>query len=228
MRTRVTPHTKTCATARTRHRGKPSARPSLNGGSSAARAAVRCARRRHLPCAPSADGRRAMQVFGTDHGGKAELEKIDTWLAELPDNIRTNELRKHAKRHHGQQLRRPPLLPVHHFVFDPMHGMHNEANVILDESVHKHLMVESKEPEVKKTIEEAQAKINARWKAANLPKFIQFGRDGQGAHGHAMNGPTVEYVMDHPALVIDTIKDMEPVYQLLEARKQTPPLQPDA
>ena len=169
-----------------------------------------------------------MQVFGTDHGGKAELEKIDTWLAELQDNIRTNELRKHAKRHHGQQLRLPPLLPVHHFVFDPMHGMHNEANVILDESVHKHLMVESKEPEVKKTIEEAQAKINARWKAANLPKFIQFGRDGQGAHGHAMNGPTVEYVMDHPELVIDTIKDMEPVYQLLEARKQTPPLQPDA
>eukprot|EP00966_Prymnesium_polylepis_P068102 1582882-Prymnesium_polylepis.1 len=221
MRTRATRHSRTCATALTRHRGKRSARPNLNCGCSAARAAQRCARPAAAthPRAPSADARRAMQDFGTDHGGRAALKTTDGWLADLPDNTHTNELRKHAKRHHGQQLRRPPLLPVHYFVVDPMHGMHNEANVLLDESVHKHLMVESKEPEVKKTIKEAQAKDQ---------REVEGRQSAQGAHGHAMNGPTVEYVMDHPALVIDTIKDMQPVYQLLEARKKTPPLQPDA
>lgn len=27
----------------------------------------------------------------------------------------------------------PPLVPFHHVVFDPMHGLHNELNVIFDE-----------------------------------------------------------------------------------------------
>ena len=125
-------------------------------------------------------------------------------------------------------LRRAPLIPVHHFVFDPMHGMHNEANVLLDESVHKHLMVESEDPQVKASLAKAQASINADWKAANLPKFIQFGRDAQGAHSHAMNGPACEAVMDNPGLLIRTIDHMKPVYDLLETRKLTPALDPSA
>eukprot|EP00966_Prymnesium_polylepis_P254205 5874768-Prymnesium_polylepis.1 len=107
-----------------------------------------------------------------------------------------------------------------------MHGVHNEANVLLDEVVHKHLMVESTDPEVKAAIEKATTSINQRWKDANTPKFIQFGRDETGAHSHAMNGPTAEFVMDRPDLIIGTIQDMAPVYALLEARKQTPPLKP--
>ena len=101
------------------------------------------------------------QVFDSEKGGRAKLEKLDDELAQMDERPRDNRLKKHAKGtvkcagHHGQQLRRAPLLPVHHFVFDPMHGVHNEANILLDEAVHKHLMVESSDAAVKKVIEEA-------------------------------------------------------------------------
>ena len=98
-------------------------------------------------------------------------------------------LKKEANLHLGTMLRRGPGIPFHHVVFDPMHGCHNEVNVLLDESVHKHLMVDSPDAEVKRAIEEAQAEINRMWRDANLPKFIQFGKDGQGAHSHALDGP---------------------------------------
>ena len=74
------------------------------------------------------------------------------------------ELKKHGHTHHAQQLRRAPLLPFHHVVFDPMHGVHNEANVLLDEAVHQHLMVEPPDDECKKVISETQAKVNSLWK----------------------------------------------------------------
>ena len=137
-------------------------------------------------------------------------------------------LKTHAKTHLAQMLRRWPLLPFHYVTHDPMHGVHNEANAVLDEAVHKHLMVESTDAEVKKTLEIAQAAINTLWKAANLPKYIQFGRDGQGAHSHALNGPCFEKVWSTPQLIIDTITLMGPVYALLESKKLVPELTPEA
>ena len=157
----------------------------------------------------------------------AKLAQIDTWLASLGDKKAVRELKKHAKQHHGQQLRMPPLLPVHAFVFDPMHGVHNEANILLDEAIHKHLMVKSTK-EVNKVIEETTLKVNKLWKDAGLSKFIQFGRDKQGAHSHALNGPAFKDVWRRPQLIIDTIKLMQPVYALLESKKLTPEMKPEA
>ena len=156
----------------------------------------------------------------------AKLEAIDAKLAGMKPSKADNELKKHAKKCAGQQLRRPPLLPFHHVVFDPMHGIHNEINVLLDEAIHQHLMVE--DPSVKATIEEAQDKINKEWKAAHLPKFIQFGQDKKGAHGHALNGPTFKAVMGRPSLLINSIKHMGPVYKLLETKKLTPKMTREA
>lgn len=156
------------------------------------------------------------------------LEALDDELAALQKP--GNRLKKHGHGHCGQQLRRSPLIPAHYTVFDVMHGVHCEVNVLLDESVHKHLAVAqtTTDKQVKATCETAQAAINAEWKAAGLPKFIQFGHDETGAHSHALNGPTAEAVMDRPSLIISTIKHMQPVYELLETRKQTPPLEPEA
>ena len=57
------------------------------------------------------------------------------------------------------------------------------------------------------------------WKRAYLPKFIQFGKDGQGEHSHALNGPAFKAVWRHKTLLIQTIKHMEPVYELLESKR---------
>ena len=166
--------------------------------------------------------------FGTDHGGRAALDEIDAKLLGMEPGPLASTLKTHAKTHLAQMLRRWPLLPFHYVTHDPMHGVHNEANAVLDEAVHKHLMVESTDAEVKKTLEIAQAAINTLWKAANLPKYIQFGRDGQGAHSHALNGPCFEKVWSTPQLIIDTITLMGPVYALLESKKLVPELTPEA
>ena len=169
------------------------------------------------------------QVFDSAKGGRAKLEAIDAKLASFVDEKkRENYIKKHAKSHGAQMLRRPPLLPFHHVVFDIMHAIHNEANVILDEGIHKHLMIDSPDAAVKKVIATAQSNINKLWKEANLPKFIQFGKDTQGAHSHALNGPAFKAVWRNPELLIKTIKLMEPVWALLETRKQTPPLEASA
>ena len=167
-------------------------------------------------------------AFGTDHGGRAALDEIDAKLHGMEPGPLASTLKTHAKTHLAQMLRRWPLLPFHYVTHDPMHGVHNEANAVLDEAVHKHLMVESTDAEVKKTLEIAQAAINTLWKAANLPKYIQFGRDGQGAHSHALIGPCFEKVWSTPQLIIDTITLMGPVYALLESKKLVPELTPEA
>ena len=174
------------------------------------------------PCCPAR--------FSSKDGGRAKLEAIDADLAALGPTALTNRLRSHAKNHLAQQLRREPLLPFHHVVFDPMHGMHNEANALLDEAVHQHFMSCSKSPDpaVVEKGERVQAKVNQMWKDAHLPKFIQFGKDAQGEHSHALNGPAFKAVWRHPTLLMDTIKAMEPIYELLESRGAVPPLQASA
>ena len=166
--------------------------------------------------------------FGTDHGGCAALDELDAKLSAMEAGPMASALKAHADKHLAQQLRRSPLLPFHYVVHDPMHAVHNEANALLDEAVHKHLVAceESTDNEVQAVGREAQGKINKEW--VNLPKLIQFGKDDQGHHSHALNGPCFEAVWGKPQLIVDTVKFMEPVYALLEARKLTPPLTPEA
>ena len=109
------------------------------------RACVRSQQATHRALAP-----RPSQTFDSEKGGRAKLEKLDATLAAMEDGPRTSKLKRHAKKHLAQQLRREPLIPFHYVVFDPMHGVHNEINVLLDEAVHKHLVAceESKDKQV--------------------------------------------------------------------------------
>lgn len=68
-------------------------------------------------------------------------------------------------------------------------------------------------------VEKTKERVNALWKEKQLPKFIQFGRDGKGENSHALNGPTVKAVLRDPTLIIDTIEAMAPVYALMEQGK---------
>ena len=165
-------------------------------------------------------------TWSSSDGGLDRLQKERDDMAEQPENVRARELEKHAKRHHGQGFDRPPLLPVHYVVFDPMHGVHMEGNVLFDEAIHQHLALESPDAEVQQVLDAAKRKVNDLWASAHLPKFIQFGKDGKGAHTHAMNGPTFKAVMRNAPLLKATFQAMQPVYALLDAKKLSPPLNP--
>jgi hypothetical protein len=68
-------------------------------------------------------------------------------------------------------------------------------------------------------IAEVQRKLNELWAAANLPQFIQWGKDEQGSHSHAMNGPTIKAVFARPELIKETFRLMEQVWELHELAK---------
>jgi len=70
----------------------------------------------------------------------------------MPPNVRSREEEKFSAEHLAQHRDRPPLLPVHYAVFDPMHAVHTEVNAILDESIHQHLIVENPDEEVMATL----------------------------------------------------------------------------
>ena len=109
----------------------------------------------------------------------------------------------------------PPLLPVDEVVFDPMHAMHTEANVLLDESVHQFLVIDAENPAIAAEQKVVMADVNAMWQQAHLPKFIQFGKDDKGAHSHALNGPAFKMVM-RSDLLLRTFKRMMTLWQLVE------------
>ena len=98
----------------------------------------------------------------------------------------------------------------------------------MHEAIHRHFLVDSPDAEVMATLQSTQAAINKLWKEAHLPKFIQFGKDGQGEHSHALNGPAFKAVWRHPTLLVETIKLMEPVYELLETKRLVPTLEAEA
>ena len=85
--------------------------------------------------------------------------------------------------------------------------------------LHQHFVVDSPSKVVMDTLASAQAKVNQLWKDALLPKFIQWGRDGQGAHSHALNGLAAKAVLRHLSLIVDSIKEMTPVYALMECNQ---------
>ena len=162
----------------------------------------------------------------TQEGGWAQLEAERARYARMDPATRAREEKKHADKHEAQNLCRAPLVPFHHVVFDPMHGIHCEVNALLDEAVHKPLCVgyDSKIPEVKATCEKAASVINKLWHEANLPKYIQWGKSKgdkgkEQENGHAMNGPTFKKAWANGPLLVATLKAMEPVWALKEVIK---------
>jgi hypothetical protein len=84
-----------------------------------------------------------------------------------------------------------PLWPWSKAVFDPMHGMHYESNVLLDESVQLPLAAaDDLDPVAKADVLQATEEINTLWRGYNFPKYIQFGKDGSGSRFKHLDGPT--------------------------------------
>ena len=73
------------------------------------------------------------QTFSKRNGGLAKIAKERKCRARLTDRERENEEKKYSAQHDASSFDDPPILPWHHVVFDPMHALHNEGNVILDE-----------------------------------------------------------------------------------------------
>ena len=122
---------------------------------------------------------------------------------------------EHAKKCGGQHLHHGPLLPYHHAVYDPMHGFHSEINALFDESINQYLAIRPNDSKsIKQLKEQTQAELNARWKKAHLPKFIQWGEDGKGSKFSQMNGPTIRRVFAAPRLVTYTFDLMAKVWDL--------------
>ena len=101
------------------------------------------------------------------------------------------------------------------------------ADRVLDESIHQYFMNDSPDKEVQAELASAQVAVNKLWADAELPKFIQFGKDDKGSHSHAVNGPAFKAAWGNPPLLIETFKLMEPVWDMLEARKDTPAIDAD-
>ena len=86
---------------------------------------------------------------------------------------------------------REPLWPWHKVVFDPMHGLHMEGNVLLEESVQLPLACADEVDTVAKAkLLKATDEINELWRSYNFPKYIQFGKDTNGAKFKQLDGPT--------------------------------------
>ena len=85
----------------------------------------------------------------------------------------------------------PLATPWNKAVFDPMHGMHYEGNVLLDETVQLPLAAaEDLDPAAKVDVLQATEEINTLWRGYNFPKYIQFGKDGSGSRFKHLDGPT--------------------------------------
>ena len=218
------------------------------------------------PPNPPPHTRLSAQTFSTENGGKEKLIREQARVNKLSPDDRETELKKHADKHKSQKFNCPPLIPCHHYLWDPMHAVHCELNVILDEvsagrgvgggrrgwrmgggrtaaartqglsthgrrrrplsrdtreqAIHRHLIVEGKSASIQKMIASAKEKVNKLWKDAQLPAFIQWGKDGKGEeNSHALNGPTAKKVLRHPTLLPGTFTIMQEVWELLETEK---------
>ena len=85
------------------------------------------------PPNPPPHTRLSAQTFSTENGGKEKLIREQARVNKLSPDDRETELKKHADKHKSQKFNCPPLIPCHHYLWDPMHAVHCELNVILDE-----------------------------------------------------------------------------------------------
>ena len=69
------------------------------------------------------------QVYDKAKGGLKKLE--EEVISRL--NASVSDQERYAKLHHSSQFGMEPLIPFHYVQWDPMHGLHNELNVLMDE-----------------------------------------------------------------------------------------------
>ena len=74
----------------------------------------------HMTCA---------QVYDKAEGGVAKLERE----AVSRSSASASDQERYARLHLSSQFDMEPLIPFHYVQWDPMHGLHNELNVLLDE-----------------------------------------------------------------------------------------------
>ena len=70
------------------------------------------------------------QDFDSADGG---LQKLEAEAATRLQNASAADDDRFAKLHISSQHGLEPLIPFHYAQWDPMHGAHNELNVLLDE-----------------------------------------------------------------------------------------------
>ena len=68
--------------------------------------------------------------------------------------------------------------------------------------------------------------INTMWEDANLPKYIQFGKDERGVQNPACDGPTINKAMA-TKLLARTINEMDEIYDLIESKRIPEPKDAD-
>ena len=156
------------------------------------------------------------------------LDEAMSKLASMTTNGRTAETRRLADMHDGVVPHQHGVLPFHHKVIEPMHATHNEFNVLLDEAVHQHLLVQSSDPKVKEEVLKATRDINALWGSVHMQKRLYYGRDGDGTPqpAPAVNGPDMKVILRHPTLLPKTVDIMMPVWALTEAEREKSSTQP--
>ena len=111
-------------------------------------------------------------------------------MAALPKPKQESEGTAFSVLHGGTVYDQETLWPWSKAVFDPMHGMHYEGNVLLDESVQPLAAAEDLDPAAKADVLQATEEINTLWRGYNFPKYIQFGKDGAGSRFKHLDGPT--------------------------------------
>jgi hypothetical protein len=143
-------------------------------------------------------------------------------VAALPKPKQESEGTAFSVLHGGTVYDQEALWPWSKAVFDPMHGMHYEGNVLLDESVQLPLAAaEDLDPAAKADVLQATEEINTLWRGYNFPKYIQFGKDGAGSRFKHLDGPTWKGALRSNVLKKTYEIMREKVYPLLEVREGT-------
>lgn len=183
----------------------------------------------HLP--PLAHARRlphrSAQTYDSADGGQDKMDEEICKLAGMSKSGRTAETRRLADLHHGVVPHQHGVLPFHHKVIEPMHGTHNEFNVLLDEAVHQHLLVQSTDPKVKSAVLEKTHEINELWGSMHMQKRLYFGRDGNGTPqpAPAVNGPDMKVILRSPTLLPKTLDIMASLWDLTEVERKKSPVE---
>eukprot|EP00966_Prymnesium_polylepis_P213157 4937082-Prymnesium_polylepis.1 len=101
-----------------------------------------------------------------------------------------------------------------------MHGCLSEFNVLLDESMQQHLLVDSSDKVVQATIASATEEINNLWGGVHMQKRLYWGKDAdlKAQPAPAVNGPDMKVIITHPTLLPKSCEIMAQVWDLLESK----------
>jgi hypothetical protein len=169
------------------------------------------------------------EVFDSTAGGQQKLDEELEKIAGCTEPTRKAEALKYADKHDGIMHGQYGVLPCHHVVVEPMHGCHNEFNVVvLQEAIHEHLLVQSTDPALKETIRQMTKEINELWGSMHLQKPLYFGRDDSGTAQPqpTANGPDMKVILRHPKLLPKTMEIMRRGWQLTEPERKKQKEQP--